>query len=286
LLFLVLTFAGTSRADAVADARRLSADPDNEALGIGWSGHLRGQLGGVLPAWGDDDTSAFTLRVPAMVELYNEINNVVPNNYWRGIISLEVGYHRPASSRVGSRAAVTFEIHHESDHETVDLLRYYSRPIVGDSAPVGYLQLNTAGIRVDLPVTIARQQFVFTVLPRVHVLSCTANLVLCANGTEGWGSQSFESFVQAVWTGGAEAPVPGRLRPFASLAGDWILPSALIREETRLTLNAGIWIRTQKRGAFQFFFAGWLGNDVGYHRERNIALGGVGFRWTPYPSGG
>jgi hypothetical protein len=278
LLLAALILSFSSWADPVADARRLSANPDSTVLGLSWVQHLRGQLGATLPAWGDDDTSSLTVRIPAMVELSNEVNNAVPNNDWRGLLSLEVGYHFNPSSTLGSRAAVSLEIHHESDHTTVDLLRGVGTP--GSTHLVGDFQVNTVGVRGDVPWIAWGQQFVVSLLPRLHVLSCTKDPVLCARGTDGWGSQAFEALVEAMWTGSGSPPEPGHFRPFASMSGDLIFPNGLVAREARLNLDAGTWVRTRKRGEFQFYALAWFGNQAGFLRQETIATVGGGFRWT------
>lgn len=278
---VVLLAASPVIAGPLEDARHLSANPDNPQMSIGWRGQMRAMLGGELPAVGDPDVGGIFLRVPASVELHNVVNNATPNNFWRGLLGLSVGYQLPPGTRFPNGGSLALQLQHESDHETVDLFRYFGTPVVSDTAPVGYFQFNSLGLRADAPFQPVGQAVVATVVARFHMLSCNVNLVLCANGRKGYGSQAFEADVEAAWTGRAGTPESGRFRPLVALYGSILTPSALIHEEHRVALNAGTWLPTRKRGNFELYLQAFAGNDVGYLRDRRVTQWGAAFRWAP-----
>ncbi len=257
------------RADEPGEARRLSASPDNPVFSLGWRDHLHATLGADVPVFGGDGPGFF-LHVPAMVELHNVVDNATPNNLWRGLLGVGLGY-RFAQWSLG------FEIHHESDHETVDLVRH----VPSDSAPAGSYQLNSVGVRADWPRLLRQERIVASAVARLHVLSCTVDLARCANGVDGWGSRAFEAAAELVWYGRAGAPAAGAVEPVIAFYADWILPAGLVRDEHRFILDAGAWLRTERRGMIQLVAVGWLGSEVGYIRNQRVRSLGILLRWTP-----
>jgi hypothetical protein len=266
-------------ADSFSDERHLSASPDVSAAGLAWRGHLRGIIGVDIPLIEGTDAPV-EVRLPVMVELHNIVDNVTPNNYWRGLLGIEVAHVFGGVAAAGD-LRLAFQIAHESDHETVDLVRYFGQPVVDNSAPVGFYQFNSVALRGDWAFVAGGQRLVVSATARLHLLSCNVNLVECASGSGGWGSPAFEGIAELVWEGWKQPPASGRWQPFGSLFADWLAPNGLVREEHRAVANAGAWVRTATRGEFALFLVGWLGNDVGYLRDQRVTELGLGFRWTP-----
>jgi hypothetical protein len=258
-----------ARADPLGEARRLSASPDNPVFSLGWRDHLHVTLGAEIPVFGGEGPG-FYLRVPAMVELHNVVDNAAPNNLWRGLLGVELGVRF-------ARWSLGFQIQHESDHETVDLVRQ----VPNDAAPAGFLQLNSVGVRADWPLALAQQRIAASAVARLHVLSCTIDVARCANGAGGWGSRAFEATADLVWSGSAAASPAGSVEPVIAFHADWLVPAGLVRDEHRFILDAGAWLRTEQRGLVQLVAVGWLGSEVGYLRNQRVRSLGVVFRWSP-----
>jgi len=257
-----------ARADPPGEARRLSASPDNPVFSLGWRDHLHATLGAEIPVFGGEG-SGFYLRVPAMVELHNVVDNATPNNLWRALLGVELGVRF-------ARWSLGFQIQHESDHETADLVRQ----VPNDAAPAGFLQLNSVGVRADLPLALAQQRIAAAGVARLHVLSCTVDLARCANGVDGWGSRAFEAAAELVWYGRAGAAA-GTVEPVIAFYADWLLPAGLVRDEHRFVLDAGAWLRTESRGMIQLVAVGLLGSEAGYIRKERVKSLGILLRWTP-----
>jgi hypothetical protein len=266
---LVLAFAALglpARADELAEARRLSASPDHPVFSLGWRSHLHATVGAELSVFGADEPGFF-LRVPAMVELHNVVDNAAPNNLWRGLLGVELG-HRFA------RWSVALLIQHESDHETADLARH----VPSNAAPAGFYQLNSVGMRADWPLALANERVVASATARLHVFSCTIGVARCADGV---GSRAFEAAADLVWSGRPGAAASGTIEPLIAFHADWLVPAGLVRDEHRFILDAGACLRTKGRGMIELVATGWLGSEVGYIREQRVRNLGVALRWTP-----
>jgi hypothetical protein len=261
-----------ARADSILDAHRLSANPDTAAMSFFWRNKTHATLGAEIPLLLPEDTGGWSLRIAASVQLDNDLPNFLPNNYWRGLVGAELG-HR-FSLGPGKLASIAFLIQHESDHET----KY--RAVRADT-PFGFYDLNSIGLHGDLSFRLASQQVTVSAQTRLHVLTCTVNAVVCASGSEGWGSQTGEEILEAVWDGPASPPVNGQWRPVVSIVADKLFPHGLVSEEHRFIAHAGLWLPTEHRGNFEFYAIAWTGNDVGFPRHRRITEFGLGFRWTP-----
>lgn len=269
-MILVLAACATSaRADELVDARRLSASPDNPVFSLGWRSHLHATLGAQVSVVGDDGPGFF-VHVPAMVELHNVVDNATPNNLWRGLLGVEVGYRF-------ERWSLAVQVQHESDHETVDKVRH----VPSDGTGVGFFQLNSVGLRADWPLTVARERVLASGVTRLHVLSCTIDVGRCATGSGGWGSQAFEAAADLIWYGHAGSPATGAIEPVVAFHADWLVPAGLVLDEHRFILEAGGWLQTGRRGMIQLVAIGWLGSEVGYIRNERVRNLGVVFRWTP-----
>lgn len=278
---LVIVGSGVAVADPLSEARRLSANPDTPVMSLNWRVHLHGSVGAEIPILVEDETGGFGLRVPAMIEVYNTVNNVLPNNYWRGLLGLEFGYRVSSVAQRLPGSALTLEVHHESDHQTLQLIQDFGRLVPDNRTPAGFFDLNSVGLRLDVPRTLARQQWVFSGTGRLHIISCNLNPIVCGSGLQGYGSETFEGLLQAVWTGPATPSRRSHWRPTASVFANWLVPNGLIHDERRLVLNAGGWVRTERRGMLQVYALAWFGNTVGYFRDQRVAQVGAGFRWTP-----
>ena len=270
-----------AHADPLPDGRALFADPDQPGMGLAFRAHLRAMVGAEIPVVGEPAETGLFLRLPAAVELHNLVNNATPNNYWRGLFGIALGY-RWCAGQGWRSSALALEVQHESDHETVDLVRYFHGDTRAPDAPVGFLQFNAVGLAVSTPWQFAKgQQFLTRLRTRFHILSCNLAVERCASGQGGYGSSAFEARLDAAWMGGLAGEADGRWRPFAALHLEWLPPHALVGEERRAVMNAGGWVRTLRRGLFEFFLTGWAGNDVGYLRSQSALQLGAGFRWSP-----
>jgi hypothetical protein len=249
----------------MAEGRRLSASPDSPVFSLGWQSHLHATLGADLPVFGGDGPG-FVLRIPAMVELHNVVDNAAPNNLWRGLLGVELGY-RFALWSLG------FQIQHESDHETADLARH----VPSVAAPAGFYQLNSVGLHVEVPLVLAHERVIASAVARFHVFSCNVNVARCASGV---GSRTVEASAEVVWSGGAGPRATGALEPVIALHVDWLVAAGLLRDEHRFILDVGAWLRTEGRGMIQLVAIGWLGSEVGYIRGERVRNLGVAFRWT------
>ena len=267
-LAVLLLFAHAARADALSEARRLSANPDNPAMGMSWRAEMRGTVGGAVPILGGEE-DRLTLRLPLMVELNNRTGNVLPNNFWRGEIGLVLGWRVPA---FGRKALLSFDIQHESDHQSAGPEQQAS------GAPTGFLELNSVAVSGALPFELLGE-LVPRLTARLHLVTCTLAVTPCTDGQPGWGSTAFEASGELTWLGAA-AP-PGRIRPLASVFVDALLPHALVRREERIVGNLGAWLHTAHRGDFELYGIVWLGNEVGYERAHAVHQLGVGLRWIP-----
>src|SRR5258708_3001554 len=167
-------------------------------------------------------------RWPAMVERHNVVRNVAPNNLWRGLLGVEFGVRF-------ARWSLGFQIQHESDHETVDLVRQ----VPNDAAPAGFLQLNSVGVRADWPPPLSPQRIPASAVARLHVPSCTIDVARCANGAGGWWSRAFEATADLVWSGSAAASPAGSVEPVIAFHADWPLPPRPVSGQDRLLLHAG-----------------------------------------------
>jgi hypothetical protein len=250
-------------ADPVDDARIVSADPDTPAFGFSRRNLNRGSVGARIPL---HDGPVWRLEIPVMIELQNQYGNLLPNNYWRGLLSGVV------QRKLASGMRLEFGVHHESDHETVEP----STVSVGQL--VGFYELNFLAAGLYQPLVLHGQQLVASTSVRLHVVSCNSGLDRCSTGKDGWGSPAFEGTVELTWTGPARETKG--LRPEASLFADLLLPNGLVREEHRLVVNAGAWLPTA-HGTFHCFVIGWLGNDVGFTRAQHDQQLGLGCRWIP-----
>lgn len=266
---ILLTFIGLAhraRADELSDARRLSASPDNPVFSLGWRSHVHATVGADLPVFGADDRGLF-LRIPATVELDNVVDNAAPNNLWRGILGVELGYRF-------ARWTIGFRVEHESDHETADLVRH----VPSDAAPAGFYQLNSVGVRVDAPLDLAKVRVVASTMARLHVFSCTESVTRCADGV---GSRALEAAADLVWSGRRGASATGRIEPLIAFHADWLVHAGLVRDEHRFILDAGACLSTSQVAMIQLVATAWLGSEVGYIREQRVRNLGVALRWTP-----
>jgi hypothetical protein len=262
--------ASTALADNLSDAQRVSASPDVPAIGVGWRGYLFGQAGGVVPVYVPSGPG-FAVDIPALIQLTNDRNDPAPNDYWRGLIGLEVAYRRAVTS--AGLASLALQLQHESDHET----RHTNKDA---SAPYGFYQLNSVGLQGDLPFDAWGQRVTASLTGRFHYVTCTDTLN-CANANGGFASKTVEGIAQLIWDGALSRPERYHVRPVVAVYLDGILANGFARGEQRLVLNAGAWCPTVKDGILELFALAWLGNDVGYLRANTIRQVGVVLRWSP-----
>jgi hypothetical protein len=219
-----------------------------------------------IPLYGDREATGFHLELPALVELYNEsIYEPVPYQYWRGRIWLEPSYRftfAPSSRKLALTIGALIE--HESDH------------ITGTSG--GYVYANSVAFRDELTVSLAGNYLTVANIIRAHFASCNQLPSTWAASTPG-NTDAFESSLDVIFDG--QLTPRTRWRYFGSLFGSWLLPHGGVRIERRLLFSTGFWIRTLKRGMFQFYGTLLVGNDVGFHRSTDDGIkGGGGFRWS------
>jgi hypothetical protein len=268
-----LTFGlAAARADPISDAHRLSANPDTPVMSFFWRNKTHATVGGIVPLLIPGETGGWLLQLSASVQLDNSILNPLPNNYWRGLLGVELGYR--FALRPGLPASIALLVQHESDHET----RFST---VNANTPFGFFDLNSVGLLFDLSFRPASQRVTVSALTRLHVATCTVSPTLCATEGQRWGSQTAEGLFEIVWDGPASKPVAGHWRPVVSFLADKVLPHGLVAEEHRFVAHAGVWVPTEHRGTFEFYALGWIGNEVGYLRSRRITEAGLGFRWSP-----
>jgi hypothetical protein len=268
---LSMLLSAPCRADHLSDAQRVSADPDLPATGLGWRGHLQGSAGAAVPLCLQSNPGGWAVDVPALIALSNDTADPAPNNYWRGLVGLEVAYRKPFDS--AGLASLALQLQHESDHET----RYTT---ADQFAPIGYYQLNSVGVQGDLPTRVAGERITFSATARLHVITCTDTLA-CATANAGHGSRTVEGVAQLIWNGSLTPPVRYHPRPVVAVYADAIVHNGLVRGEQRLVLNAGAWCPTVKEGIFELFAIGWVGNEVGYLRRTVVRQVGVAIRWSP-----
>jgi hypothetical protein len=261
--------AAAARAGPLADADALAADPDVPAFALSIRDYTGATVGARVPLAGEE-ADRWSLRLPMLVELHNGVGNLAPNNFWRGMIGVEVNLR--ATGEWAPRWTLAF--FHESDHAT------WGTGVAG-RADYGFLELNSLSAAVAWPEEWGGQRWTLSADVRLHLVSCTVGAVECSSGVLGWGSFGLETRGGLVWLGGAEHPA-GRWMPTAALFLDWLPPHDLIRTERRLVVHAGAYLRTERRGLFTIFVMGWVGNDVGLNRRDRIAQMGVAFRWAPF----
>lgn len=272
-ILLLLLLTSPAWADPIDVADKLSADPDYPAVGLSFRDHPGATVGAPVPVIGDGG-SGWTLRVPIMVELHNRLNNVAPNNYWRGLIGVEAGYRFDAPNPRLGHARLVLRLNHESDHAT------WGVAVKHDDQSLGFYEFNSLGAGGSIPFAWLTQTFVASAETRIHLVTCNTNLGRCGTGVDGWGSVGLELRGELVWPGPSSG-VPGRWSPMAALFIDWLPPHALIRTERRLVAHVGIYLPTERRGTFELYLLGWWGNDVGFLRQQRIAQTGFGVRWSP-----
>ncbi len=255
-----------SASRALLDGRRLSAHPDSPVSSAVFRRQLRGKVGIVIPFVGEPGGEGFFLTAPAFMELHNEVASFVPYQYWRGRIAAEAGYRW--SLGPSSALALSAALEHESDHSS--------------SGHTGFVNLNGGSVRVDWARAFGGSYLMASLYPRLHLLTCTVSQIVCGDGGGRAGSPSFEQVGELVLDAAAWPWASGRLRPFAAVAGAWLLPHALAIEERRVTADLGVSLRTDSRGYFQVYLTSLLGDDVGFLRGTSSrAEAGVGFRWAP-----
>jgi hypothetical protein len=266
---VTLALLGT---DAFADdraplgsARALSADPNAPTFALVWRGSLRGTMSSRLPIAGHVDLAGFHLALLPLVELHNEIgdHDPLPNDDWRGRLSLEAGYTvTPAQTGFGW-ASVTFAVQHESDHRSARV----------DTGP-GFLEHNDVALRGSLAVPLGGASIVTTWEGGLLAGSCTTFSPPCRDLR---GATSLSEMVEVLATTRRIGPIS----PFLSVVGMFVVPTGALSRERRLVAQGGLASRTQSRGLWQGGLVAFLGNDIGYTRTQTVHQVGLFLRWSP-----
>jgi len=263
VLAMVLGGDRAARADPHEGGEALSASPDAPASGLAWRGYMRGTVGAALPIV-RPGAGAWRLELLPLIELHNTRGDAFPNHLWRGRLALG------ATVRATPSVAVSVLLEHESDHRTAS----------GGTPPTGWLVLNDLGLRVSW---LAPASFTLLVrgTARTHFLTCTVDHLECATDLGLEGSLGVSGTVEAIVDAAhSEGDAPG-LTPFAAILAEALAPSDRIVGEARLVVNAGVTALSRETGRWQLLGIAWLGNDVGFRRERRVAHVGAAVRWSP-----
>jgi hypothetical protein len=104
--------------------------------------------------------------------------------------------------------------------------------------------------------------------------------------TSGWlvlngldGSLGVSGTLEAIADGAGPGAAAG-LSPFAVLLLEALAPTDRIVGEARAVLHAGATAASPDMGRWQLYAIAWLGNDVGFRRERRVTHLGAGLRWS------
>lgn len=266
------------------DARTLSADPNVPRTGAELRGGLlRGSGGSSIALFGDPGVPGFGVVLSGMVELHNEVpGSNVPFQLWRGLVSVELARRFEASgARRPLFAEVSFGLFHESDHATQDTRIEFSPE--GQYVPVlqrGFLNLNGADAHLAVTGLLGNHAMTVRVLPKMHLLTCTRDELVCAFGGGSAGTGTFEAALEVVDDFGAAPPAPGEWRGFISLYADAMAASPMSHDERRFAVSAGAYVRTKRRGHFQLAVSVLAGNEVGLLRAEEGVWPSVWFRWA------
>ena len=243
------------------DVNRVSADPDHTRLSLFYRGALRATLGLSLPLWIADDDEGFSVALAPMIELHEPpgSNQPLPNQYWRGLLSLEGRYTIVA---VSGKYGVGLGLAHESDHETA---HEYSTP--------GFLALNLIAGTLWASFELGPLRLEPRVTPMLYVLSCTERDAPCRDLA---GSTAVGGHLQLA--AHTSEPALWRLHPFVALATSGIVGNGLVHTEQRLSVRAGVYLPV-RHGTLTLSVLGFFGHDVGITRRDKLSQLGGGVSW-------
>jgi len=234
----------------------LSADPNAPASGIGWrDGRVLAVVAARIPAF--EPTVGFVLRVPALVELTNVNDVVVPWERWRARISIEAGWRWSAALT----ALVLLE--HESDHES--------------DGGSDFVNLNSVALRVLSEARTRDERLAGDATIRLHVLTCTDDPGACsADGGLG-GSRAFEAALGLTWSHELDATWSGFIAAFGSV----LVGHGRARGEARLSARVGVGADTGAAGRLALYGELTAGSALGLDRRSQACELGLGLRWSP-----
>jgi hypothetical protein len=258
---------------SAVDERLLRADPDSPVANLRYrSEGLSARAGVWLPLWGESDEDGWSARLPGLIELHNNGGlNLVPWQYWRGRVGLEVLRRWQAGS---FHLSVVAGLDHESDHPTAS-------PDADADAPLGYVYENGVVLRASAQLPLARQAVSAAASARLHVLTCTISPDVCGQLHGTVGDRSVEVQLDVVHDfplRGAEADA---WRWVNALHASLLVPAERVVAERRLILASGVAVRSVRKGLFQVRAELMLGNKVGYSRAKEGLSLGLGIAWSP-----
>lgn len=236
------------------------------------SNRVRTKVGVVLPLYGGGFEPGFFLRVPGFIELHNVRPAWIPNQLWRGRISVEGGWGwEDLLGDAFFRLALALE--HESDH--------------GSESPYrGFLNLNSVALRGEAVFDLGKGLTLFgSITNRLHVHTCTIRPSTCAATGGERGARAYELSLDATLDQklGRARLTPFGFHLFGSLHADVMFPTPrIVIAEKRAVLDVGIALATEKKGTFQLYATAFAGSDVGFFRgQRELVELGAGLRWSP-----
>lgn len=262
---------------ALDRAQRASESPLAASVRIGWLEGFRARVGVDIPVYLGPASGGWAVHLAPMIELYDrELGNVFPSQYWRGALSLSVGY-RAEVERTEALSLIVggaLVLAHESDHESVSA-------IIG-GVPTGrfntFLFTNTAGARGSLALVASEFSVAADLTFDVHVLSCTYVSDECESRT-GDQQQSLGLSLDVVLRTGAPDDL-ANVQLCAAVHAGWIAGVDRVLGEARLLAHAGPCIRWADVGEWSLLAQLALGSQTGMHRHVDEITAGGALRWT------
>jgi hypothetical protein len=241
---------------------RINADPNGAAYGFEYRGAVRGRFGDAFALHGGEGDPGYNLTLAPLFELHEprDSENVLPSQYWRARVAVELGFGWVWAAR---RLRVSGLLAHESDHETA---HEYSQP--------GFVALNDVTARVQYGQRHARWAWNLGLDASAFVLSCTQDRSVCENFQ---GDASFGGQLQGA--AGLTGFKLWRFVPFAAASASGIVPNGLVIAERRLLGRVGVYARFGD-SLLALFVLGSVGNDVGIVRDRTLNVVGAGLSFA------
>jgi hypothetical protein len=251
-----------ARASPAWLSTRVNADPNGAAYGFEYRGATRGRFSDAFELYGGTEQPGFSLVITPLFELHEprRSQNVLPSQYWRARVALELGYAWASAAR---RFRVAALLAHESDHETAHA---YAKP--------GFVALNDVTLRMQYGERHAGWAWNAGLDAQLYVLSCTRARRLCENFR---GDTSIGGQLQIGVA--LTRPQVWLFAPFTAVSASGIVPHGLVAAERRLLGRLGGYARFGDSLLALFALAS-VGNDVGIVRRRTLNVVGAGLSFA------
>lgn len=255
------------RASERADA--LDTNWDTAVSAIHIRRQLRARAGIRIPVVRQNQ--GLQLTVPALIELHNADSAWIPNQFWRGRVSVVTAFRwvRGGSQTFDLAAA----LEHESDHSTTP------------SSTRGFVHQNSAALAVKYTRRAGAVWITIALRPRLHLFSCNRSPETCGPSSRvRWisGDAAFEWQADVVLDLPIAELSETSVHVFAGASASWMSGrGASLLTERRVVSSLGIALDAPT-GVVQMLVDAWAGSDVGIFRgTQSGAQLGLGLKWSP-----